>query len=761
MPCSQTQLPSSQQGRCRVLVNYEGFKHALTSVAGTQWRSFELLANVFLAEEFPSLRPMAAQGGDEGMDARLFRPVDGDDVVLQFSLRKDWDTKIVQTCSRIKKTTPEIRVLIYATNQVIGAAANDLKRRIRQEQQIFLDIRDQEWFLTLRNSGTSRQAEAERFMEPFQQIDPASSLERQAQALDDLEAKAAFVYLGLQWRDDTREKGLTKVCFEAIVRSVLRDTDPDHRMSRAEVKRHVAVLVPAQHGATRDFQVEGALKRLAKVYIRHHQKDDEFCLTWEERKRLASRLAVVAAQNTALDSELRAMVSRLAEEDGTALATEGLEEAVSRCRSVLERVLLDRGEVFAEAVTRDRGAGVRFEDVEAVVYADFVANPSKTLVEPRVVAAAVISLMADPPEDVRASLRNLADTYTLFAFMRETPDVQWAVVKIFSEGDIWLDASVVLPLFAEDLLDESSRSHGLMLGAAREAGLRLYVTPGVIEELATHVTRSYGYYTALARGEAYGSEPFLLSAWRLSGSSQEFASWLETFCGAHRKEDDIADYLMEEFGIREQSLAEYVSRAEPEIVAQIGEIWHEARDRRDELRVKHGLPPMDTGTRALLVSHDVENYLGLQMRRQAKGERRSAFGFKSWWLTLDGTAFRIARELEDRLGRRPDPSPAISPDFMLNYLAIGPVRARLKRKTEEALPLMLNMSILDAVPEDLLELADALRKELADLKPRVVRRKIRDTLDEARLLMGERARAGSEGLTDEVKARLIREARNR
>jgi len=54
------------------LIGYEGFKHALTSVEGSQWRSFELLANVFLADEFPSLRPMASAGGDEGME-RLSR----------------------------------------------------------------------------------------------------------------------------------------------------------------------------------------------------------------------------------------------------------------------------------------------------------------------------------------------------------------------------------------------------------------------------------------------------------------------------------------------------------------------------------------------------------------------------------------------------------------------------------------------------------------------------------------------------------------
>jgi len=74
---------------------------------------------------------------------------------------------------------------------------------------------------------------------------------------------------------------------------------------------------------------------------------------------------------------------------------------------------------------------------------------------------------------------------------------------------------------------------------------------------------------------------------------------------------------------------------------------------------------------------------------------------------------------------------------------------------------MLNMSILDAVPKSLLDLADTLRKELVDLPPHVVRRKIRDTLDEARLLLGAQGRAGEQGLSEEVKQRLVRQARER
>ena len=74
---------------------------------------------------------------------------------------------------------------------------------------------------------------------------------------------------------------------------------------------------------------------------------------------------------------------------------------------------------------------------------------------------------------------------------------------------------------------------------------------------------------------------------------------------------------------------------------------------------------------------------------------------------------------------------------------------------------MLNMSVLDAVPTDLLELADTLRKELIGLPPHVVRRKIRDTFDEARVILGAQARAGQQGLNEEIKRRLIDQARTR
>ena len=743
---------------------YERFKLALTNIDGAQWRSFERLATVFLADEYPSLRPMAAPSGDDGMDATIFQPTDDLEVALQFSVRQDWDTKITQTCKRLHSTAPGTRVLVFATNQQIGPKVSQLRRTIRSKYEIFIDVRDAEWFLTRRNVSAAVEAEAELFSRLI--ADPllsgATAIERQAHALDDLEAKAAFVYLGLQWEDDVREKGLTKLCFEAIVRAVLRDTTSEIRVQRDDIKQHVAALLPAHASGVRDAQVDGALKRLSKVYIRHWQKPDEFCLTWAERERLAERLAQMEVLDSALRTELQNMLLRVAEEEGLDLSKELLNSSVERSRAVLERIFLDRGEAFAETVTHDREVELRYEDIEATIYRDLTVNPTKG-VEPRIVAATLNSLLADPPEGVRKYLRSLADTYTLFAFMRETPDIQSAVLKIFADGDIWLDTTVVLPLLAEDLLDPSERSHSAMLSAVRESGSRLYVTEGVIEEITSHIRRSRGYFRAqFEQRELYGDEPFLLSCYRLSGRDlNDFERWLENFCGDARPEDDVIDYLEDMFGIEVFGLAELANQADSTLRAMVAEVWQEARDERDRRFVALGLPPTDQATRNRLVSHDVENYVGVIVRRQHRGERRSAFGYKSWWLTLDGTAFRIHKELVGRLKDKPPASPAISPDFMLNYLAVGPVRTRLSRKTEEALPLMLNMSVLDAVPKDLLDLADTLRKELIDLPPRVVRRKIRDTLDEARVILGAQARAGEQGLTKEIKRRLIDQARTR
>jgi hypothetical protein len=85
----------------------------------------------------------------------------------------------------------------------------------------------------------------------------------------------------------------------------------------------------------------------------------------------------------------------------------------------------------------------------------------------------------------------------------------------------------------------------------------------------------------------------------------------------------------------------------------------------------------------------------------------------------------------------------MSPDFMVSYLAVGPLRARLNRTTEARLPISVaDLGSAEAMPEDLIKGADMLRRELHGKDDRVVRRYLRDRLDKHRRRVGPHAKGG-------------------
>jgi hypothetical protein len=88
---------------------------------------------------------------------------------------------------------------------------------------------------------------------------------------------------------------------------------------------------------------------------------------------------------------------------------------------------------------------------------------------------------------------------------------------------------------------------------------------------------------------------------------------------------------------------------------------------------------------------------------------------------------------------------------MLNYLAIGPLRARIGKASEQDLPLAVrDLTATDALPKELLDAAEEVRERLRDSPEHVIRREVRDRLDAERRRMGELAREGAEGVLTQI-----------
>lgn len=185
------------------------FELALEQLKSGDWARFEKFASQFLAFDYPSLRTVATQSGDLGRDSELFSPEGDSSVLLQYSVTEGWKTKVRQTAKRINENFPEASLLIYATNQQIGADGDALKKELRKDFKLALDIHDRGWFLDrmLVPPERAKVAEAlakevvDQFLAEREVIDSSSP------ALSSFESKAAVIHLQLQWEDDFRERG--------------------------------------------------------------------------------------------------------------------------------------------------------------------------------------------------------------------------------------------------------------------------------------------------------------------------------------------------------------------------------------------------------------------------------------------------------------------------------------------------------------------------------------------------------------------------
>lgn len=710
-------------------MNLNQFKLALERLQSSDWAHFERLSSDFLSTELPSLRTMAAPSGDGGRDSELFSPEGNPMVVIQYSIAKDWRNKVRKTVIRLKGEHPTAKFLIYMSNQQIGGQADDLKRELMQNG-LMLDIRDRNWFLERALTDAVRENAARQLIDTIARpyLTGEDIINKRTSPLTTGESKAALVYLGLQWQDDITEKGLTKLSFDALVRAALRHTNSDRRMGRQQIRDAVSAALPSTERAALNQQVDSALQRLTKRFIRHWQKEDEFCLTHDEYHRILNRLAEKETE----ESEFNLVVEKQCSEYLAELEASQDQDFIDlkdRVVRILEQLLLRRGEVFVEAVLTESLERVGLSDMTDLIFEDITTFPPNSDITehyPKLIFTLIQSILAEPTDSTHLYLRRLANSYTLFSFLNQTPDVQSATRKLFSHGTIWVDTTVLLPLFAEQLKeDENARRLTRIFNSCIKAGVELRVTSGIVQEVNAHMNNALmcsEYQHRAWRGRI----PYLYSQYLHTGSEPaDFSKWLSLFRGAERPEDDIMQFLNDAFSMTRQDLNEASLEVADRLRWALDRLWTAAhRRRRKQAR------QADEDTTRVLIRHDVESYLGIVALR--KKEEVSELGYRHWLMTFDTTAWEIRAQLRAEFKTELPSNPLISLSFLLNYLTFGPSRSQIGKEAELKLPLLLDVEMSESFPHDIIEIANSVRRENEKLPEYVIRRKVRDAIDRAR-----------------------------
>jgi hypothetical protein len=454
--------------------------------------------------------------------------------------------------------------------------------------------------------------------------------------------------------------------------------------------------------------------------VRHRKDNDEFHLSEGEIERLSNVAADISALRSALDDDVREIVSR------ENAPTPNSDAVIDDIRHAIDRYFMKKGEEFARMAVRGDTPKIDRDSLRDAVMETAEPKPfvyGRNRIE--FISEAVDTLLATPSQATKEYLYLLSQSYTLFAFLAETPDVQKVSRQMFGHGEIWLDTSVVLPALAEHSRESDSQPFSTIFTQAKLLGLRLYITSGVLEEIERHINKCRTY----AHSESWhGDTPYLYTQYMLSGGRKAtFTSWIENFAGDVSPEEDIAEYLRQKFSIKVERPTE-PKDVSSELSSEVRELWrrvHDARRGENEFNMMANR----------LASHDSENYLAVLQARHAK-QGASPLGFTSWWLTMDSKARQIKDQLPSHLRQQVKGDPILSVDFLVRYLAFGPNREKIDQSGAANISLIYSGEILESLPQELLKVATDVREECAHLPEHVIRRRIRDRLNR------EKARSG-------------------
>ena len=263
-----------------------------------------------------------------------------------------------------------------------------------------------------------------------------------------------------------------------------------------------------------------------------------------------------------------------------------------------------------------------------------------------------------------------------------------------------------------------------MLRILREAGSTLVLTQTVVEEIQAHLAASDAEF----RSDFLAVEPYvdktiarhaskiLIRAYfyaKLSTLRDESPSGWTSYIGQictykdlqkkNKSRRQVGHYLIEKFGF------EYLDMEELKKLANQREV--------DELAEKLS----QIKTSQILAENDARQILAVYGKRKKLHEehRANPYGYRTWWLTHETKVTHFTTELVGRQGSRY----IMRPEFILNFIALSPTTAEIRRSYDTVFPTLLGVRLSnrmrDGVFHDVMGRARDLRK-VDDARARVL-----------------------------------------
>jgi hypothetical protein len=710
------------------IVSDKLFEYLISKVSGDH---FETLAKrIFSAaygDEFVPLGGMH-DGGADGFYHMRVSAAKKPNTFFQFSVTDSEraKTKISDTIKSLKKVGRTPRQIIYSTTENLPKQ-DLLSSEIFEEYEVHLLIRDRERLKQLVNSNVQANSLFLEFFAP--DIDALNNSAKTLRGAVNqfVQDPTIFALLDYELKDRFSKDQLHKKILDSLIYWALRDTDPDAGkfLNRSDILHAIKQVFP-----TAEFllipHLNAGLKELSQKSagegerVRHHVKDDLFCLPFEMRKKLAERaIEETALQDTFIDSIKR----RLASVAKEALSDEAVGLGTELIFSSVHEYFVEQGLILA-AFLSNKVETIHISDqiVEEQVSRVLAKTKSKSKVSPSLIADSLRVLRGifyDSSDAEKKYLGYLSRTSLLFMTLRSAPRMIEYFNNMGGNFRLLVGTDLLVKSISEQHLPPERQQVGTLLRVCIELGAKLVLTEPVLNEVFTHLHAvDLEYRNHYLPNEAYLSPEEVSECDRILIRAYYYRRFGD---GGRISWDTFINMLLDPTALRAKS-----EKGRNELRGLLVQRFHMEFLSNEEIEVGIDQDGMRTLADKLIKQREQKNrelsindaimvYATYAQRRKHKESAiYDGFGYRTWWLTKETQVLNFTAALVVKEGGVPY---IMRPEFILNFIALAPKAAHVRESFRELLPSTVGLQLGQHLKPETMQLLLAGTEEWASLSP--------------------------------------------
>lgn len=671
----------------------DGFKYALNQINdGFVFENFALrFLPLILGYEFMPV------GGvkDKGIDGLnyIYSRAGFEKNIFQLSTETNTEGKIENSLQKLIDNEIPFDSFVYVTNRAVNNKDTIIDKFVDKFKKP-IRIFDQGWFVTHANHSDATincyYTFIDSYLHEFNK--PGKSY-----VVSNLAGKSElFVFLRQQLEHHRDDLKIDDLLADTLILFGLEGTDPDKDILKTKEELIVSIkefvkFDPRILSETIDRRLKALSTKPRR--IKFHSAKQGYCLPYETRVEIQNRNLADAQLLETFYEQTSEIIKKYLKEESVSVR-----DITKLIDEVIHSIFYQQGLEFSNYILHGKSQQVIEKDLQDVINSvvdnSSVVDKNKEKVKTAMLMA-IRDIVYNGTIEQKKYFKSLSNTYMMMFLLQWNPQIATYFETMASKLVIYVCTSILVPALSEYYLTNENKRHWNLLKGASQAGIRLYISDAIIDELKHHFYMLRNKYETFFRNneqvylnseaETMYIDEIMLRAYfyaKSQGKVFNFEDFLSNFVDPDLKtvKDDLISYLKGEFGIvyfNDESLKIKISEEE-------------------QVKLTNRLVENKSQKKA---ETDSKIILSIYKLREKNNETATSgiFGYKTWWLSKDSTTFKA---VTDVFGDQYPVSCYIRPDFLYNYITLAPKKHEVDEMYKEVFPSLLGVNLSFHLPSE-------------------------------------------------------------